>query len=460
MLPYSSFRGGSAVSELEAIISRYLDGELSPAELVKLRRELASNPDALAVYREMTAIRRAARRAPTLRRPSASTEHHLFQRLHREGLHALPTPAEQTVGRVTAESELSGRRRYVAVAASFLLIALVGIASLLSLRPDGMSSTPTAATITNAPASAPVASGIAPQTTPNTSSIPSAAASALGRRAGRSVSARAAVRRHSNDAALASNATHSPAVILDPVDTATPPSVYRDTTTPRSNPFAAVDTKSMEPPSVPAMLPVPSTSAHREPLLTAGIRFGASYIDRESETAAEELIAGLDVNLGDGHRIAFLGGRSAAVTEQRTENTHAVPARTAVAGGKGSDEGLLQVNESPAPHDVEIQKEWWAGVGYNYTWRVSNIVEIGAGVRGGVGARSLRAGAEGTLRLKATERIAIELIPSATHVVPHTQARSEYSIESASDGYLYEATSENTSFSTYGLSVGIRIALD
>ncbi len=71
---------------------------------MELRLLLESSPEARALLREMTLLRRAARRLPTMDAPRRNVESRLFRQLQAEGLHAgAPRPAAPTDRPVAAD---------------------------------------------------------------------------------------------------------------------------------------------------------------------------------------------------------------------------------------------------------------------------------------------------------------------------------------------------------------------
>jgi hypothetical protein len=445
------------VSELETLIAKYLDGELSAAEQTELRRTLASNPEAAEIYRELRAIRRAARRAPGLRPPSRATEDALFRQLRLEGLRDTPTPAQPA-------SASASPRRTIAVTASLLLAAFVAIASLVLLRTEAPTANiAVAGRVVSSQPQEPTADATHPSASSSTRAERRASALATTSPIAHASEASAIVsRRHvsgpdSTDAVIAEPSVPSgtnPAVAPPAQANADADSLRTDLAAElaTSTPDTARDVAS------PAILPiVPGRAAS---MVSANVRFGTSLIDRASGQRADELSAGVTIDLGRGHHLALLGGRAAAVTEERATNTHTVQARASVAETKDGGARLAQVEGTPQPYDVEVGKEWWIGAGYDYSMFASGPFEVGLGVRGGIGPRSLRVGAELPVRLNVSRRFALELVGSATRVVPHDRARSQESIESASDGFVYSTASEHASFSTFGVAAGIRIALD
>lgn len=492
------------MSELEALISKHLDGELSPSELIELRRLLASSPDAQAVYREMTAIRRAARRTPTLHQPSAATEARLFHRLGAAGLRDVPAMPG------SARSSVPVRRGLVATA-SMLAVALVALIMSLPSRIDEgaiAGEAPARPSATSSPSREPAANGQALRRAPSIPATPSAAdvgarrapelaagrpaaldAAALDAAASDAAARGAAVRGAAERVADASDAAERMAaarvaassdaladgartvntrendIPLDsgaPSDPAAQANSVSDTAATEPSLAASDHVESIEllAAAEPRLLPIPGERPDPS-ILSAAMRFGTSMISEGVGESAQDLSVGLDFKLGAGHHLALVAGRSAAVTEQRAYNTHSVPARALSSDVKDGDgAGLQRIEKSPEPYDLEVSKEWWAGLGYTVTIAELDMIEVGLSARGGIGTRSLRAGLEVPVRMNVTERFALEVIGTSAYVVPHTVSRNEFSVQSSSDGYLYEAESEHTAFSTYGISFGLRFALD
>ena len=440
------------MSELELLISKYLDDEVSAAELAELQRCIASDPEARALYAEMTAIRRAARRAPTLRAPLAVSEARLFERLRHEGFGTMPLSASP-IGSTRPGFRPSRRRAGLvgAMLGTVAIAAMLFIAPIAQLTQRDSGTLPLATTMQNNDAAEDRTSDAPSASTPSpaTSTASSEASTAD-----------AASRRSEVVTGIIAPVKHIDAIA------ATPDEKQLDDA-PRDSTAQSESTATNDDPTIPAgeelalaspaVLPVPDATDAGEPLLSATLRYGSSLISRTSDVFSEDVSVGLDFNLGDGHRLAVLGGRSAAVTEQRATNTHAIVARAAV---DKNGARLARAEVVPQPYDIEVGKEWWVGLGYNYSLNQGQPLELTVGARGAVGPRSLHVGAEAPVRYHVTRQLAVEMIPSAAFVVPHDRARSEYSIDNASDGYLYEAESEHTSFSTFGVAIGVRFVLD
>ena len=147
------------MTEIERLISRHLDGELTPLEETRLRKLLVESPDARALLREMTVLARAARRTPGLHVPGAGMESRLFERLQQEGLYQeKPVAMEQNV------STPDGRRKSPMLAVlrgalvCAMLIAIIGGGYLLNDHDAGHAARRAQGDLSSAVA--PAASGI------------------------------------------------------------------------------------------------------------------------------------------------------------------------------------------------------------------------------------------------------------------------------------------------------------
>ncbi|MBC8145329.1 MAG: hypothetical protein H7X80_07070 [bacterium] len=440
------------MSDLELLISKHLDDELTPSELIDLHVQLSSNPDAMMVYREMTAIRRAARRVPSLRAPLTSNEAQLFERLHREGFRGYPTPLARPANVAAAPRRRSAVLTAALVATVIALVAGVGT-QIGSNRSDTTQSTP-AAVITEIPFASNSFDIFTPPRSDRTTLLAGPSKQVL--------HAVAIARRNTTPRKTSAVIRSTTPAYVEP-DLAV---VSQTTRVDIPTVAAPIDSVSALPslanltpePQAPLLLPVPGKSIESDPVLSASVRFGTSFI-AASSARSEDLSIGVNFNVGSGHHFALIGGRSAAVTEQRSVNTHSVAARAMSDDSKTAGPQLAKSSEVPSPYDIEIGQEWWIGAGYNFEIKATERLEFGAGVRGGVGAQSLHIGGEIAMRYRVTRAVAIELTPTVAHVMPHDRDRSEFAFESVSDGYVYDAETEHTSFSTYGASVGVRIAL-
>lgn len=492
------------MTELELRISKYLDGELAKHELVELHAHLAKNPDAMLVYREMIAIRQAARRTPSLRAPLRASEHQLFERLRREGFGGTYARGGHSISPFTSESpeaSLSShgssrsmivspddgrrpRRRAVAFA-SALVASVVTIIAAVNYGSDSPSTVADRGEVRTSRVRDGLGDGVRGSEGSRVRGDARSDSSSVGvasAHGGEPVTARAVsvarVRRpdvhvasfvnsiaplkdvevNSNDALIDGDSTSDPV----PANDSSQPNEFAEHSTDSlrgaepSNANLALGNDADA--IAPAVLPVPSDGDSRDALVSASFRYGASFI-AASTARSEDLSIGVELNVGNGHHLALLGGRSAAVTEQRASNTHSVPARAAIGDAKDDGMALLRTNEVPAPYDLEVDQEWWLGAGYSFSVEPIDRFEVSAGVHGGVGARALHVGGDVAFRMHVTRTIALELSPTIAHVIPHNRDHNEFAIESMSDGYLYDAESEQKSFSTYGASIGVRIDL-
>lgn len=124
------------MSDIERLISRYLDRELSPEEEGTFHRILSESPEARRRLREMEAIRSAARRIPTLTMPTPQVESLLFQQLFAEEStleesHSVEgpereEPADRKAIPFLSRISATARRRTGVLAAALLFATLLG----------------------------------------------------------------------------------------------------------------------------------------------------------------------------------------------------------------------------------------------------------------------------------------------------------------------------------------------
>jgi hypothetical protein len=432
------------VSDLEHIVSRYLDGALSNDELRSVELLLRESAEARTILREMTAIRRAARMEPLLRNPSPRTETQLFHRLRAEGFGSGTHPATiaHQAQRVIPPSQ---RRRKVIAGLSavmaMLLVAIIG--SEYWPQPVAENGGRIASVVGSTDLHVDADRG---------TFIPAPLAKLIHNT---SVSYR--TRRHASGPVQQSREEQAPqggyaalpdsATLQAPSDAA--PSLF-----PSPSQQLAFDTV-----PVPERL-LPTSIQHEQSgdasLFAAAVRPGVSYIDRGNGATAPEVRLRVDARLGENHRVSLLAGRSASVNETRAQGTNIFVSRP------------MRPNEDPTarlasmkpvmPYEMAVQQEIWGGVGYTYSVQTPlKSLRVGVGASAGMGEQSWRFGVEVPFSVRMSQTVSVEIAPSASRIIPRDRSISHFTIENSPDGILYEARSERPIFTSMGVEVGIRV---
>jgi hypothetical protein len=434
------------VSDLEHIVSRYLDGALSHDELRSVELLLAESAEARTILREMTAIRRAARMEPLLRTPSSRTEAQLFHRLRAEGFGNGAHQANSARLAQTVIPPSQRRRKVIAGLSAVMAVLLVAIIGS-EYWPQPASQSGAGGGI------AAVVSTDVPVGVDRGIFIPAPLAMLIHNT---SVSHRTRNRTSGSvnqlmqeDVPQGGNAGLHDSM---PVPVPSP-----------SDPVASINAPSqqlaLDAVPVPERLLPPSIQHERSgdaSLFAAAVRSGGSYLDRGNGATATEMRLRVDARLGENHRLSLLAGRSASLNETRAQGTNIFVSRP-----MRPDEDLttrLASMKPVMPYEMAVQQEFWGGVGYSYSVQTPlKSVRVGVGASAGMGEQSWRFGVELPLSVRMSKVVSVEIAPSASRIIPRDRSVSRFTIENSPDGILYEAESERPVFTSMGVEVGIRV---
>lgn len=452
------------MANIELLISRYLDGELTPAENAYLRRLLAESSEARATLREMTEVARAARRIPRMHAPEGGLEARLFQRLSAEGLHKGPAPKPAPVEAPAAPFSFLGMRRgSMAVAGLLLLVLTIGGAYLRFGGED-------------APARAPIALGFSGAETPAPGALIGGSESALVADHGGmvnipEVSLRLSASRRPNRVPSRARAAAVENVREDRVepmqalanDTSLrliAPSALADHTTP------SVDT------TAPAM---PSKAAHIAPSIlpqqpvagvrnhwAASFRGGVATVNDDAGTQVRELDMKVGLQMVGGHKVSFIVGVAPAISETRRENTGiglSSPALSQVPPSTDELKSQRAFSEQFPEFERVVRSEPWFGVGYNYSLPLVKDLSIDPGVKAGASASTWRVGAELPVSYRMSKYMSIECAVAIAHVLPREASSDNRALTDTPYHFIYEETKQVASFTTYGVQLGIRLEI-
>jgi hypothetical protein len=454
------------VADLELLISRYLDGELSPAEHLRLQKILAGSPEARALLREMTALARAARRSPLLHQPPSHLESTLFARLREEGLHSPAVPKTTASPTPLRDRWFGSRTLRMAMAGVALFIGFIGDSYFVNRFPVRVS----APSVTSANA-------YASRIETDRGAVVAAPSLAMPSASGRRIAAPAShhdaapigpVHEHgAPDPQTPSISPQSAPRVSDPVAPIVPPS--QEGTMARVNPRTSVDTFSI--PIAPAerlasSMAMESLDAETgEPHLAASFRPGVAMIERRERAIARDVSLQLGMELKGGHQLSLIVGTSPSITETRHENTFEPLSSPAFASTPNED---VRTESEVTPHhqsiplpeyELRLRNEAWVGVGYSYSVTPVKGMSVGIGVNAGASASAWRVGGELPVRYAVMKNIAIEGAVSVSGLNPRNHDVERFVVTDSPDHFLYRASIERPSFVSYGVQLGIRVDL-
>lgn len=473
------------VSDLETRISRYLDGESSPAEQAELRELFERSPEARVLLREMTVLRRAARKLPTLDAPRRMVETRLFRQLEVEGLapvddDAVPAPLLERTADISAMSVWRSVVRYgTAVAAVAVLVLMFGSERLIA---PGSGAAGEGGNISAgrsiAALTAPLPETIASGADSHLKRAVAAVHSTIHRREAAIGTGGGSIDGVGSDvAAIASNSStdtlHAPlAMTMQSAMQAGDPAV------PSVENQAPVASLRRALGSAMGVAPQRSTELsnvriHRasqveESSFAASIRPGVSYIGKGGGLMAQEMSIRFDASLGQNHHISLIAGRAPTVSETHTDRTPLPQSLQASATRSDSKGSGLNSEIPPAAASLpartpasgsvlNVQSETWLGLGYTYTIAPVEGFHVGAGVRAGSSASAWRMGFELPVRYQMMPGVSFEAVPSATLVAPRDRSPEAYTADGTAGDYTYQGTTQQLSFTSIGLEVGLRI---
>ncbi len=473
------------MSELESLISRYFDGELSPDEVNYLHKVLTESPEAYALYKELHSISRAAREIPNSYIPSGAVQSELFERLTSEGLYAPHVSPEPVVQKEPAplftQRYMSGIRK-ASLAFAVILVGVLGF-NLFQLIDNGASST-SSPSVADASIYRPQQMEAAPVEQLQITKVPEATENhgLQGRHniadiplhSGRTSRAhRDTEAQDIASSAFADNTQEdSPQAIRitqdEPVTESTineePQSLVVQSSSDNiaaisDDEFATQDNLSEQQRSlIPSTLPESNGSTRG--MFAASVRPGFSYVDEGAGLTADELSISFDARLGEEHRVSLIVGKSPLLTERRT--TRITSTAQASPGSDPAKNGTAPTTASWKPvisTEHQLDDEIWGGIGYGYEVLPGEAVQVETGVRAGVGADSWRIGAELPVSMNVTDMIVLALIPSATHIIPHNQSVSDFDNNYPTDEDLKVGIQRRPTFTTFSLEVGFSVNL-
>jgi hypothetical protein len=435
------------VSNLELLISRYLDGELSDVERQELNLLLDQSPEARSLLREMLAVSRSARTLPQLDTPSNDTQHALFMQLQAEGfagehLEHAQSPAGQSpqaIGRTNGAF-----RRSVAVVA-VLLIGLLTTSYWSAQLSNTADPSQMAAVEGDMPRFRfdPTRDAVASFSTQTAESVITTAQL----RVPHQTTAGRIQRVLGSNEPIAPERNTTANTRADRVADGSDSSAQ----TQRPSEQIGTEVSPLLADDAPARIILPPVDDEDDGVMlsAAFLPAGMAYVGNGQ--SANELTVRVDATIAGRHNFSVIGGRSPVVTERT-----AVPVFSSIVSSN-SDESSSPRSKQSKQSDLTLGNELWVGAGYTYTVAKSNGVEVGLGVTGAVGERSWRVGGELPIRYRVTESISLRCVPSLTRVIPRDETSKMLLLDDAESGALYLGNESPTAFTSVGVQMGFSI---
>lgn len=476
------------MTDIERLISRYLDRELSPEEEGTFHRILSESPTARRRLREMEAIRSAARRIPSLTTPPPQVESLLFQQLFAEESSVAEEPGRRRA--IPLTNRISGmvRRRSGVLSVALLLVALVAGGGIwIGDVNVGSPARIVADAASGSSATAPEHSVRSSEAAIAHSSV-NASGMVSGNEQEGSAAAQRPTRSDSRGRASVTTRDMNPArrsvgdQVTEEVNGGmeTNPSIpYADIDADRSvtrsisdnlsgvaswppvallgqdrknhsrdhsgNTAAAAAADRKEPIVYAAE---PRSGRRDEQGISASYRHGLAYLEKgDNRFTTQDFSLRFEGRFEDRHRLSLAVGQSPLVVERTT--------RTLPTGMVDDGKGASVASQERIEHFSDLADEVWAGIGYGYAVVASDRVRLEPGVSVGVGERSLRFGAELPVRYRLTERFSLDLVASVSRVQPHDQILRDIDREYDLRSFLHVDEEKHPVFTTVGASIGI-----
>lgn len=485
------------MKNLEQLISRYLDQELTFQEEEALRHLLDSSPEARETLQQMEALRAMARRLPGLTQPSVAVENQLFQKLFIEE----PEEIEETNRRPVPSPLLyriadTARRRVGALVPALTVLVAVGV-SLWAIIANTNGNGPQIAAVTE---NIGTPNSIASSITPSTSSLPTVESSEHSEDLTETVSAATSatpistaqrsaytnqvrpedfhpknsaeeVRASSNDDTHINTETakHNLAATSTPQEADSrsaeaqwpPVQLFESQEKGAENNSTALaqNKADISEETIFASNSVDSETErtyyayHQEPknAIVASYRHGLSYIQGDSkEFSAQDFSIRVEGRFQERHRISLALGQSPLLIERTTTT---LPTGIAADPDK---QGPTIASER-IEYSSRLTDEVWAGIGYGFAVVSSKSIRVEPGLSFGVGEESIRFGAELPIRYRLNNRFSVDLVASMSRVEPHDISQQDVDREYDQTFFLHVDEEERAAFTSLGAHIGLSI---
>lgn len=433
---------------LDDIISRHLDGELTPAEQTWLIGAMSESPEVAMRVHDAVLTARAARRTPVLHQPSAKITHTLFQSLAAEGLY------QEAQSSVLVVTHASRQRRRISYLRTASLVTMIGLLAAVVIGDGAFSNNPNSSWMAQ-----PVAI------------VPTLTLDQHRHRAG--VAALLPQQRLQQDATPVGTVNSD----ANSTFTALSPVVQENQ---QSSADSKMDNKEQQIGSLPIptvasvvqqedQTPSPDFQQQRvservqetEGTLSVSASSGIAYLLKGAGTTRQETTIKVTLAFHK-HSFSIVGGYSPKLREvddalamasalQPSSTTSSTDYTESVNTG-----GLQRESKSiVATQQIPERAEPWLGVGYNYSVALHRTVEMIPGIVAGAGTTSWRVGAELPMRYHVTKKVSLELVAAANYVRPYPQQGSGFDFTDDANRYHYYETSEQAAFTAVGARLGV-----
>lgn len=432
------------MKNLELIVARFLDGEMSAEEEFRFQQHLLTSARARDLVREMTLLRREARRLPLLHVPSAATESQLFHRLAQEGFG----------GQILSNAPSRRARAYSIGAFAVVLLLVLG----WSLLPDRGADAPVTWASLSGPFPAWSGVGAGASVSP---------VAAIDHRGGRNEAATRHFLRRTHSISGSLHLMQPPTTTLTPIvsapsDTALQPGTegrylasHDDVEPSLSSPElnSIVDSSGNQ--LAPIVDPPGIAWEGREGDglgLVASVQGGGSRMNRADGLIIKEAQIRVGLEAWDGGRLAVVVGAYPSVTEEKHTNTSFILSSPAGVEHKPTD-------APPALHRVILEDEAWFGLALRQRVARLGTVEVEAGGSAGASKSAVHLSEEILVSQRVTSLISLEGGVTLSHMIPFDQSVEHFQVFDSPDRFIYNGVRQQPAFSSVGCQVGVRLSL-
>jgi len=459
---------------LDDIISRHLDGELTPAEQAWLFAAISESPELAAQVHDAVLTARAARRTPALHQPLPQVTNTLFQRLAAEGLNrglpvSVPPISASPQRRRIFYPRLSIRTATLAVVFGLFAAIVVGD-GVFNRTFNGAFNAP----LTNrAGREAMAAAAIPPVAISNSqlvdSPVPLTSANVRTDAKPEKDAVWEAIPTASEQPTVAQQIQPE----VDRGNDGDGEYLTSDLPSPTPTLATAVSQQGMKPSSEveskpPQQSPASQVSQEREQEQGGGISVaassGVSYVLKGAGITRQETAINVAIAFNNNHSISVVGGYSPGLrkvddalamasefqstsTTSSTDNTESV------------NTGGLQRDSKAATQRAAESSEPWIGVGYNYSMALYRDIAVAPGVVAGAAATSWRVGAELPVRYCLARTVSLELVAAASYVRPYPEQGGGFDFTDDANRYHYYGTPDQAAFTAVGVRLGVVVKM-
>lgn len=438
---------------LDDIISRHLDGELTPAEQTWLIGAMSESPEVAMRVHDAVLTARAARRTPVLHQPSAKITHTLFQSLATEGLY------QEIQSSVVAVAHASQQRRRIPYLRTASLVTMIGLLAAVVIGDGAFSNNPNSNWMAQPVAIVPALTpdqrsvefaSLLPQQRLQEDAIPVGAANSVAKSTFTELSSVVQGSQQSSADSNLDNKEQQVDILPTPTLASAVQQADSSTSVQSQHLQQQIDSK-----------PVQETDG----TLSVSASSGIAYLLKGAGTTRQETTIKVTLAFNN-HSFSIVGGYSPKLREvddalamasalQPSSTTSSTDYTESVNTG-----GLQRESKSiVATQQIPESAEPWLGIGYNYGVALHRAVEIVPGIVAGAGTTSWRVGAELPMRYHVTKKVSLELVAAANYVRPYPQQGSGFDFTDDANRYHYYETSEQAAFTAVGARLGVVVKM-